>query len=621
MRAISRAAAAVTAAAVFSFMQVPLAGIAVSTPELTIPTAPEASNPEGRYSLSLPVLHGLRDDDAPGEVTIGGIYAEMNRMTDLYGSLDSLPPSFSLRDEGTMSPVRDQSGYGTCWAHSAVASAESWLFHTLPAVDLSEFHTAYYTYYNDPMTMYMTDKDILQIGGTADYIVNLWAHGTGPVSERVLPYGDLETLAAEKLTLSAGREYSLENAYLFDYSYERENEDEVNSLVKQFVYSGHAVDVSFCANSYLYYSTAYSSTNCDRPARFATHSVAIAGWDDSFPKENFRVQPENDGAWLVKNSWGSGYGDGGYIWISYEDRSLCEFAVYELGDAAEYDLSWHMGNYVPTQSLSAHSSDNTGEPSYMAGIYTAGENDQIGAIGIYTRQPDTSYEITIYSGLTDPADPASGTPSAVTRGEIALTGYHTLRLDDFVPVEEGLFGVVVKMYSPESDYVIPAECCIAVTNSETGEVTSLTSYSTYEQIINSISPGESFYSADGANWTDICGDDYHYTDEEEQILLDSVYRQLIEGISPDDANEMQSIDAVMKRYKTMFSEGETGAYMGHIPLDVYGDTEGKVIFSRDSGMVRDGETISLRAVGGGEIHYVDSSGTEMLFTETLKIEQ
>ena len=38
------------------------------------------------------------------------------------------------------------------------------------------------------------------------------------------------------------------------------------------------------------------------------HAVTIIGWDDDYPADNFLEghRPPQDGAWLVKNSWGSG---------------------------------------------------------------------------------------------------------------------------------------------------------------------------------------------------------------------------------------------------------------------------------------------------------------------------
>ena len=38
------------------------------------------------------------------------------------------------------------------------------------------------------------------------------------------------------------------------------------------------------------------------------HAITIVGWDDTYSKNNFNTRPTNDGAWIVKNSWGTEWG-------------------------------------------------------------------------------------------------------------------------------------------------------------------------------------------------------------------------------------------------------------------------------------------------------------------------
>ncbi len=51
------------------------------------------------------------------------------------------------------------------------------------------------------------------------------------------------------------------------------------------------------------------------------HDVGIIGWDDSKgPK----------GAWLMRNSWGASWGDGGYAWVAYGAYDLGTEAVWAV---------------------------------------------------------------------------------------------------------------------------------------------------------------------------------------------------------------------------------------------------------------------------------------------------
>lgn len=85
--------------------------------------------------------------------------------------------------------------------------------------------------------------------------------------------------------------------------------------VKSELLKGRGVSISYYADQskpedeirkdgYMNLNTWAQYTDDDK---IPNHAVCIVGWDDSYPKENFNEGhlPEGDGAWIVKNSWGS----------------------------------------------------------------------------------------------------------------------------------------------------------------------------------------------------------------------------------------------------------------------------------------------------------------------------
>ncbi|MDE6518950.1 MAG: hypothetical protein K2K91_00600 [Ruminococcus sp.] len=583
-----------------------------------IPTDKSASF-SSNFSLSTPVFRQSVDGTTQQLPTISPLKEYVN----IKGSSDNLPEKFDLRDMGKMSPIRNQTGYGTCWVHSAVASAETSIIDSKPDIDLSEFHTAYYVYSGDEQVTLPFDSvnSLLNHGGTNYAVTNLWSQWLGPVFEKRLRYGDEAFFEDDNnvAMMKYKSDYHLKNTYTFDYNKERTNFNEVNSLVKQFVRNGQAVDVSFYSNQEKCYSSEYKSTNSKKKAKFANHSVVIAGWDDNYSAENFIVKPEHNGAWLVKNSWGEGFGDDGYMWISYDDTSLCEFAVYELENSDKYLFNYYHDTFVALQSLSADDSDvNNG--SYMANVFhNYYDETQIEAVSTYISVPDTDYEITVYTNLTDVSNPTSGTPSAVTRGHQELTGYFTLPLDNYAIVgEDEDFSVVVKLYSENSPYVIPVETSLNVTNDETGEIASLGSFTTYEGIMQYTNENESFYSADGIEWYDVYRENYVYTDEEEQLMLLELEEELFDGLEEDDTEELLNAEMAMELYKELFESGTVAITMGNISLKAIGNPVGYVDFSHDSGVVPDGTEIEISAKNGEKVYLILNN--ELIeYTEPIKI--
>ena len=128
------------------------------------------------------------------------------------------------------------------------------------------------------------------------------------------------------------------------------------NAIKQEVKARRAVTLAFCADSYKpgqIDPPQYINTENDEWAHYTydkdaapNHAMTIIGWDDGYSKNNFLTnhQPPQDGAWIVKNSWGAidqespnkfrwGKGGNGYFCISYYDKSL------QLPESFKFDTS------------------------------------------------------------------------------------------------------------------------------------------------------------------------------------------------------------------------------------------------------------------------------------------
>jgi len=75
-----------------------------------------------------------------------------------------------------------------------------------------------------------------------------------------------------------------------------------------------------------YYSPEESLIDAD-DIKYGHHAVSIIGWDDNYPKSNFKAAlfqylPRSDGAFLCRNSHGATPKWDGTFWLSYEDANM-----------------------------------------------------------------------------------------------------------------------------------------------------------------------------------------------------------------------------------------------------------------------------------------------------------
>ncbi len=124
----------------------------------------------------------------------------------------------------------------------------------------------------------------------------------------------------------------------------------------------------------------------------AAHAMCIVGWDDDFALSNFdcayRTNPTTPGALLIKNSWGTGYEDNGYYWISYENIPDINAGTYWEYITPAYTTRTSVFDTNPSQLFYNRTMYDTAESTIRGTLYTSPCNQDIYTITLsYTVVP------------------------------------------------------------------------------------------------------------------------------------------------------------------------------------------------------------------------------------------
>ena len=455
----------------------------------------------------------------------------LNSMSNLFKLTDILEDSLEKEyDLRNIIPnnvkVRNQMQTDSCWAFAGIGMLESSLGmndykskNTQNIYDFSERHMFYASkrsfFNNNQVNEYGYTTDVT--GGNFNEVRNYLTNGMGAISESEMPFENNQDL----INLS---EIQNKNTIttLYD-TIEFEDVDEVGTTqimakMKQTIsnYGGIFAGVhgaQLLSDAYNNKTGAiYCDPNDTENSYTMNHAVVIIGWDDNYSRDNFNEahKPKNNGAWIVKNSWGdklttnlqeqkqalydkytaqynqkgwysadqipndyiiqlyvdNGYGEGkvsiegdnivvevgdnGYMYISYEDKNIYRnlYAVAKASNEKDYDKLYQHDKIAANIPIKFPS-----KAVYIANKFSrnAGETECLDKVSFYTYQ-EVTCEVYVNSADGDLTNTKLQKVNLKDGNSITVEpGFHTLEFAQPIKLTGNSFVVALRISTTGTD--------------------------------------------------------------------------------------------------------------------------------------------------------------------------
>lgn len=344
-----------------------------------------------------------------------------------------IPTKYDLRESLRVSSVRNQGNNGTCWAFAALSAIESVM---LPEESM-EFAADHMTLHNG---FNLTQQD----GGEYTMGMAYLASWQGPVLSEADPYGDgvtdeslEEVKHVQEIQVIDGKDYEKIKEAVFKYG-----------GVQTSIYSA----LTNANSSSRYYNpekSAYCYIGTEKP----NHDVVIVGWDDNYPKENFNVNLEGNGAFICQNSWGSDFGEQGFFYISYYDTNIgTHNVVYTRIDNVDNYNHIYQSDLCGWIGQLGYNKESI----FGANVFTAESDEVLKAISFYATGKNSEYELFVVQNFEDESSLNNRIP--VASGKLTNAGYYTVDFKQDIEISAGQkYAVILHIITPDAVHPLAIE--------------------------------------------------------------------------------------------------------------------------------------------------------------------
>ena len=362
-------------------------------------------------------------------------------------NVNSLPSKYSSRTAGYVTSVKDQMTAGNCWAFAIIGTLESCILKASgDRLDLSEGNMKNVASQYSRFGWSMDTNE----GGYEGMGVGYLTSWLGPVLER----DDLYDVADYLSPILDSIMHVQNIAFL-----ERTSTLSINNIKSAILNYGAVYSGIYMIASNYESLNAYGQ--CYRGSMPCDHAVILVGWDDTI---NIPDAP-GKGAWIAKNSWGSGWGDGGYFYVSYYDTSCPKIGnpeaafTFILNDNVKYDKNYQYDIAKTDYFL------NKTSTVWYKNKFVASDDEYLAAVSTYF-QKDTNWNIYVYVNNS----------LKLSKSGFSKAGYWTIDLGEFIPLSEGDNFEVVFKIRVSGDAGVPISESVSLNHCLYGENISYISY-------------------------------------------------------------------------------------------------------------------------------------------------
>ncbi|XP_078160173.1 senescence-specific cysteine protease SAG39-like [Carex rostrata] len=341
------------------------------------------------YTVDLNAFADLTNEEFLQRYATHRTYSSSETSTDFkYGSVTSIPSSIDWRTLGAVTPIKDQGSCGSCWAFSAVATIEGinqirtghlislseqelvdcvWLCKDVSCLvftfHMHQFYLLCLHVLSDEMELQNNPKDsvpriyrkilftafkmrvdrllhestyntnaIRNVRPCAFYsptcvTTNFGCNGGWPDRsfKWVVQNGGITTeddypYISGTTNTSGTCASKTKNHAASITGYEHVPANSESALAKVTAYQPVSILINANSSAFMFYSGGIFTGPC---GTILNHAVAVVGYSNS----------DGNNYWIVKNSWGTSWGESGYIRMQKDiadPRGLCGLAMYNF---------------------------------------------------------------------------------------------------------------------------------------------------------------------------------------------------------------------------------------------------------------------------------------------------